>query len=167
MIRVLSRVLVAAALVMLVAGGAQAVDQKQPIKIGAFFALSGPAAPIGTPTKLVAEMAVDQINKAGGINGRPLELIIGDTESDPAKAATIAKKFIHSDKVAAIIGPTSTGEAAYRRGAEELRAKGQAEAGDAAERESREQYLQVQKFSIKSAIYALRNQQIIFRFLAP
>jgi branched-chain amino acid transport system substrate-binding protein len=37
-------------------------------------------------------------------------LIIGDTESDPAKAATIAKKFIHSDKVAAIIGPTSTGE---------------------------------------------------------
>ena len=110
MIRVLSRVLVAAAMVMLVAGGAQAVDQKQPIKIGAFFALSGPAAPIGTPTKLVAEMAVDQINKAGGINGRPLELIIGDTESDPAKAATIAKKFIHSDKVAAIIGPTSTGE---------------------------------------------------------
>ena len=110
MSRVLSRVLAAAALVMLVAGGVQAVDQKQPIKIGAFFALSGPAAPIGTPTKLVAEMAVDQINKAGGINGRPLELIIGDTESDPAKAATIAKKFIHSDKVAAIIGPTTTGE---------------------------------------------------------
>jgi branched-chain amino acid transport system substrate-binding protein len=110
MSRVLSRVLVAAALVMLVAGGVQAADQKQPIKIGAFFALSGPGAPIGTPTKLVAEMAVDQINKAGGINGQPLELIIGDTESDPAKAANIAKKFIHSDKVAAIIGPTSTGE---------------------------------------------------------
>jgi branched-chain amino acid transport system substrate-binding protein len=90
--------------------GAQAADPKQPIKIGAFFALSGPNAPIGTPTKLVAEMVVDQINKAGGINGRPLELVIGDTESDPAKAATIAKKFIHSDQVAAIIGPTSTGE---------------------------------------------------------
>jgi branched-chain amino acid transport system substrate-binding protein len=55
-------------------------------------------------------MVVDKINKEGGINGRPIELIIGDTESDPAKAATIAKKFIHSDKVAAIIGPTSTGE---------------------------------------------------------
>ena len=109
MSRVLSRVLVAAALVMLVAGGVQAADQKQPIKIGAMFALSGPAAHIGTPTKLVAEMVVAQINKAGGINGRPLELIIGDTESDPAKAATIAKKFIHSDKVAAIIGPTTTG----------------------------------------------------------
>ena len=81
---------------------------QEPIKIGAFFALSGPAAAIGTPTKLVATMAVDKINKEGGINGRPLQLVIGDTESDPAKAAAIAKKFIHEDKVAAIIGPTRT-----------------------------------------------------------
>ena len=81
---------------------------QEPIKIGAFFALSGPAAAIGTPTKLVATMAVDKINKEGGINGRPVQLVIGDTESDPAKAAAIAKKFIHEDKVAAIIGPTRT-----------------------------------------------------------
>ena len=87
-----------------------AVPAAEPIKIGAFFALSGPNAPIGTPTKLVAEMVVGQINQAGGINGQPIELVMGDTESDPAKAATIAKKFIFSDKVAAIIGPTSTGE---------------------------------------------------------
>jgi branched-chain amino acid transport system substrate-binding protein len=82
----------------------------EPIKIGAFFALSGPAANIGMPTKLVAQMAADKINKEGGINGRPIELIVGDTESDPAKAAVIAKKFIFNDKVAAIIGPTSTAE---------------------------------------------------------
>jgi branched-chain amino acid transport system substrate-binding protein len=86
----------------------EAAKDKEPIKIGAFFALSGPAAAIGTPTKLVAEMVVEKINNEGGINGRPLELVIGDTESDAAKAATIAKKFIHSDKVAAIIGPTRT-----------------------------------------------------------
>jgi branched-chain amino acid transport system substrate-binding protein len=55
-------------------------------------------------------MVVDKINKEGGINGRKIEMVIGDTESDPAKAAIIAKKFIHSDKVLAIIGPTSTGE---------------------------------------------------------
>jgi len=82
----------------------------EPIKIGAFFALSGPAANIGTPTKLVAQMVVDKINKEGGIKGRPIALIVGDTESDPAKAAVIAKKFLFSDKVAAIIGPTSTAE---------------------------------------------------------
>jgi branched-chain amino acid transport system substrate-binding protein len=98
------------ALVAALAVAAPAAEKQEPIKIGAFFALSGPNAPIGTPTKLVAEMVVDQINKAGGINGRPIVLVMGDTESDPAKAATIAKKFIHSDKVAAIIGPTSTGE---------------------------------------------------------
>jgi len=57
--------------------------------------------------------------------------------------------------------------AAKKKEAEELRAKGQAEAGDAAERESKDQYLQAQALSIKSAIYSLRNQQIIFRFLAP
>ena len=68
------------------------------------------AANIGTPTKLVAQMVGEQINKEGGINGRPIELIFGDTESDPAKAAVIAKKFIFNDKVAAIIGPTSTAE---------------------------------------------------------
>jgi branched-chain amino acid transport system substrate-binding protein len=103
----LMRVLLAAALVFGFGVGVQAADQ-QPIKIGAMFALSGPAANIGIPTKLVAEMAVAQINEQGGIKGRPLKLIIGDTESDPAKAATIARKFIYTDEVAAIIGPTTT-----------------------------------------------------------
>ena len=57
--------------------------------------------------------------------------------------------------------------AAKKKQAEELRNKGQEEAADAAERASRDQFLQAQALSIKSAIYALRNQQIIFRFLAP
>ena len=78
------------------------------IKIGAFFDLSGRAAFIGTPTKLVAEMVVAKINAEGGINGKQLELIIGDTEANPAKTVSLAKKFIHKDKVAAIIGPTLT-----------------------------------------------------------
>ncbi|MFB3818606.1 MAG: ABC transporter substrate-binding protein, partial [Candidatus Methylomirabilales bacterium] len=82
----------------------------EPVKIGAFFALSGPASHIGTPTKLVAQMVVDKINKEGGIHGRSVELVLGDTESDPGKAAVIAKKFAFSDKVAAIVGPTSTAE---------------------------------------------------------
>jgi branched-chain amino acid transport system substrate-binding protein len=80
----------------------------EPIKIGAFFALSGPAATIGTPTKLVAQMVVDRINKEGGINKRPLELLFGDTESDPTKALMVAKRLVENDKVAALIGPTRT-----------------------------------------------------------
>lgn len=86
-----------------------AAEKVKPIKIGAFFALSGPAAFIGTPTKLVAEMVVDQINKEGGINGRPLKLITGDTEGDPTKALMVAKRLVENDKVVALIGPTRTG----------------------------------------------------------
>jgi branched-chain amino acid transport system substrate-binding protein len=82
--------------------------KKEPIKIGAFFALSGPAAFIGTPTQLVAEMVVAKINKEGGINGRPLELVMGDTESDPTKAILVAKRLVEVEKVVALIGPTRT-----------------------------------------------------------
>jgi branched-chain amino acid transport system substrate-binding protein len=83
---------------------------QEPIKIGAFFALSGPAATIGTPTKLVAQMVVDKINKGGGINKRPLELVVGDTESDPTKALMEAKRLVEKEKVVALIGPTRTDE---------------------------------------------------------
>ena len=78
------------------------------IKVGAFFDLSGRASFIGTPSKLVAEMLVDKINSQGGVAGKKIELIIADTEGDPAKAANIATRFIHKDKVVAIIGPTLT-----------------------------------------------------------
>lgn len=90
---------------MLLASPALAADT---IKLGAFFDLSGRASFIGTPSKLVAEMLVDKLNAEGGIDGKKIELIIADTEGDPAKAANIATKFIHKDKVVAIIGPTLT-----------------------------------------------------------
>jgi branched-chain amino acid transport system substrate-binding protein len=81
----------------------------EPIKIGAFFDISGPASFIGTPTKLVATMVVEKINKEGGINGRPLELVIGDTEGDPTRALMVAKRLVENEKVVALIGPTRTG----------------------------------------------------------
>ena len=101
-------------LALIFAGGvALAAD---PIKLGAFFDLTGAGSAIGTPTKLVAEMVVKKINGEGGINGRPLQLVIADDEGDPTKAAIIAKRFIESHKVTAIIGPTrtDTGMAAKR-----------------------------------------------------
>lgn len=100
-------------LVALAAGlflGIQPSPAEEPIRIGAFFALSGPAATIGTPTKLVAQMVVDRINKEGGINKRPLELVGGDTESDPTKALIEAKRLVEKEKVVALIGPTRTDE---------------------------------------------------------
>ena len=81
---------------------------QEPVKIGCLFDLSGPAGHIGTPSKYVAEMAVDRINKEGGVNGRPVKLVYGDSESDAGKAALQAKRLIENEKVSALIGPTRT-----------------------------------------------------------
>jgi branched-chain amino acid transport system substrate-binding protein len=89
--------------------GVDEAAAEEPIKIGAFFDLSGPASFIGTPTKLVATMVVEKINKEGGVNGRQLELIIGDTEGDPTRALMVAKRLVENEKVVALIGPTRTG----------------------------------------------------------
>ena len=79
-------------------------------KIGALFAVTGFNSPLGTPEKETAKMLEEQINAKGGINGKKLEVIVYDTESDETKAVTLAKKLIEQDKVLAIIGPSSTGE---------------------------------------------------------
>ena len=81
----------------------------EPILIGGIFDESGPGANVGTPTRLVAEMAIEDINAAGGILGRPLKLISFDSESDANKALVGARKLTEQDKVLAIVGPTLTG----------------------------------------------------------
>ena len=81
----------------------------EPYKIGAVFAVTGPAALLGEPERNTVVMLAEQINAAGGINGHPLEVIIEDTEGDEAKTVLKVKKLISSDKVAAIIGPTRSG----------------------------------------------------------
>jgi branched-chain amino acid transport system substrate-binding protein len=83
---------------------------KEPYKIGALFAVTGPASFLGEPEKNTAIMLQEQINKAGGINGHPLEIIIEDTKSEESTAVLSAKKLLESDKVLAIIGPSTTGE---------------------------------------------------------
>lgn len=100
----MKKITILMACLIILAGSAAA----ETIKIGAFFDLSSRAAFIGTPTKLVAELVVDKINAEGGINGRKVELVIADTEADPAKAVSLVRRFIHRDNVVAIIGPTLT-----------------------------------------------------------
>ena len=81
-----------------------------PIKIGALFAVTGPAAFLGEPERNTAKMVVDEINKAGGVKGRKLELVVYDTAGDATKAVQLATRLIKDDKVVAIIGPSTTGE---------------------------------------------------------
>jgi len=99
--------LTAAVVSLFIASAALAAD---PIKIGALFAVTGPAAFLGEPERNTAKMVVDEINKAGGVKGRKLELVTYDTAGDATKAVQLATKLIKDDKVVAIIGPSTTGE---------------------------------------------------------
>jgi branched-chain amino acid transport system substrate-binding protein len=80
------------------------------VKIGGLFAVTGPAAFLGEPEKKTLEMLVAEANAKGGINGLKLEAVIYDTGGDATKAVQLATKLIKDDKVAVIIGPSTTGE---------------------------------------------------------
>lgn len=80
------------------------------IKIGAIFAVTGGASFLGAPEARTAEMVVEEINAAGGINGKQIELIIKDSAANPEKAISFTKQLIEEDQVVAIIGPSTSGE---------------------------------------------------------
>lgn len=95
---------------LIIAFSAKASIAKEPYKIGAIFSVTGAASFLGEPEKNTAIMLMDQINKAGGINGHPLEIIIEDSKSQEADAVLAAKKLLEKDNVLAIVGPSTTGE---------------------------------------------------------
>ena len=88
----------------------------EPIKIGAIVSLTGTYAGLGEPEKNVIEMEVERINDAGGVNGRPIEVIIEDDATDDAKAVAAASKLIEQDEVVALIAATGTGATMAVRG---------------------------------------------------
>lgn len=75
-----------------------------PIPLGILVSETGPASWLGDPEIKGAKLAVEEVNARGGINGRPLTLVIYNDESSPEKAVIGARKLIEQDKVTAIIG---------------------------------------------------------------
>ena len=85
-----------------------AESPKAPYVIGGIFSATGPASFLGDPESKSMQMAIDQINAAGGIDGHLLKGVIYDTVGDPSKANMGAAKLINRDHVIAIIGPSRT-----------------------------------------------------------
>ena len=83
--------------------------EKEPYKVGAVFSVTGRTSFLGEPEKKTAVMIAEAINKVGGINGHPLELVIYDDESDETKAVLAVKRLLKKDKVPVIIGPSLSG----------------------------------------------------------
>jgi len=83
---------------------------QETVKVGALYALSGSASFLGVPEERGLRMRVEELNKAGGINGKKVELVIYDTEGNGTKAAQQFRRLVDSDKVHVILGPSSSGE---------------------------------------------------------
>lgn len=82
----------------------------EPYKIGGVFALSGPASALGQPEADTAKMVEEQINAEGGINGRPVQIIIRDTKGQETECLAAVKELVENEKVLAIVGPSTSGE---------------------------------------------------------
>ncbi|WP_374250290.1 ABC transporter substrate-binding protein [Xanthobacter sp.] len=80
-----------------------------PIKIGSVVSATGPAAFLGDPEAKTLKLYVDELNKKGGLLGRPVELVLYDDGGDANKARTFATRLVEDDKVVAMVGGTSTG----------------------------------------------------------
>lgn len=83
--------------------------EAETIKIGVNVELTGEAAVYGTPEKLAAEMAVKEINDAGGVLGKQIELVIYDTKTDTAESTSNATKLMTEDGVVAVLGAAISG----------------------------------------------------------
>jgi branched-chain amino acid transport system substrate-binding protein len=87
-----------------------AIAAKEPIMIGYLPALTGPSSSTGIGINRGIQLAVQLINAAGGIDGRQIELIVRDTQSEPTKAVNGAAELIHAHKVSVVLGPVKSGE---------------------------------------------------------
>ncbi len=109
--RTLTRLLgiaLAAIMIWSVASPAQG-QPAPPIKIGFFAPLTGPAAPDGTSSRNGAQMAVDEINAAGGVQGRSLEMVVYDDRLSASEAVAIAHRLIERDRVVAVVAGSYSG----------------------------------------------------------
>jgi branched-chain amino acid transport system substrate-binding protein len=95
---------------MCFAGGDQESSSSESIKIGFIGPLTGDYANYGTLCKQAVQMAIEEINANGGINGVQVKLYAEDSEGDSQKALAAMEKLSSSDKVCAVIGPVLTGE---------------------------------------------------------
>lgn len=96
--------------VLLGASMATSALAADPIKIGSFLAVTGPASFLGDPELKTLQMYVDEINAKGGVIGRQLELVHYDSGANPQKAVGFVKRLIQRDEVDVIVGGSASGE---------------------------------------------------------
>src|ERR687898_1350431 len=97
-------------LATLLGPSARAQDEAGPLRIAVLFPFTGDISDFGDPFLQAAELAVNEINAAGGVNGQPIELVQGDSATSPQQAVEEARRLIELEGVSAIVGPAGSGE---------------------------------------------------------
>lgn len=98
-----------ATLLSSVFAGCGSKESGDTIKVGANFELTGNVANYGNATIEGLQLAIDEANEAGGINGKKIELVSVDDKSEAAESINAATKLISDDDVKVIVGPATTG----------------------------------------------------------
>jgi branched-chain amino acid transport system substrate-binding protein len=101
----LSSITIASLLTAFACNGGGSGDK---VKIGVFMSMTGDTANFGISSTNGIKMAADEVNSAGGINGKQIELLVQDDRSDASEAATIVTKFVTQDGVHAILGEVAS-----------------------------------------------------------
>ena len=89
--------------------GSSGGNNSDVIKIGVNYELSGGVATYGQSSVEGIELAIKEINEAGGVNGKQIQLVKYDNKSEEAEATTLASKLMTQDKVVAVLGPATSG----------------------------------------------------------
>lgn len=100
--------MLAGVLVFAVVASAAAAPSGPPIRIGGTLALTGPLAPTAIIHKIAGEISVDELNRANGLLGRPVEWVLLDDQSKPDLTRSLYERLITVDKVDLLIGPYAT-----------------------------------------------------------
>ena len=100
----LTKLVSAVAVVASAAFAAPAAWAQNTIKVGWLSSLTGPLSSAAIAENQGVQLAVDEINAAGGINGRKIELLTRDTAGDPTKAVNFAQQLAFQEKVHFVIG---------------------------------------------------------------
>ena len=103
--KIVTAMLIVSMIAALFTGCGKASESSDSIKIGLVFSLTGATAITEECMYNSAVLAIEEINKAGGINGKKLEYVVKDYATDADKAVTVCKEMILQDEVSAIVGP--------------------------------------------------------------
>ena len=89
-------------------GNGTAVDSGDTVRVGVYVDLTGQTSSFGQSTRNGIELAVEEVNAAGGVNGKKISLVVEDDQGRPEQAKTVVSKLINQDKVHAVLGEVAS-----------------------------------------------------------